>query len=52
LRSSGQELKPHWNQVSTRLLAGKPRFLITPPDSIGDDLVAFVKDSLATSSSK
>ena len=47
LRSSGQELIPHWNQVSLRLLAGKPRFLITLPDLIGDDLVAFVEQRLA-----
>jgi hypothetical protein len=30
-----------------RLLAGKPRFLVTPPDLIGDDLVAFVEQRLA-----
>jgi hypothetical protein len=48
LRSSGQELVPRWNQVSLRLLAGKPRFLITPPDLIGDDLVAFVEQRLAS----
>jgi hypothetical protein len=46
LRSSGRELIPQWNQVSMRLLAGKPRFLITPPDLIGDDLVAFVQHSI------
>jgi len=46
LRSSGRELIPQWNQVSLRLLAGKPRFLITPPDLIGDDLVAFVEQRL------
>jgi hypothetical protein len=49
LRSSGQELIPQWNQVSLRLLAGKPRFLITPPDWISDDLVAFVEQRLAMS---
>jgi hypothetical protein len=48
LRSSGQELVPRWNHVSLRLLAGKPRFLITPPDLIGDDLVAFVEQRLAS----
>jgi hypothetical protein len=35
--------------VSLRLLAGKPRFLITPPDWISDDLVAFVEQRLAMS---
>jgi hypothetical protein len=47
LRSSGQELIPQWSQVPLRLLAGKPRFLITPPDLVGDDLVAFVEQRLA-----
>jgi hypothetical protein len=46
LRASGQELTPQWNQVSLRLVAGKPRFLVTPPDLIGDDLVAFVEQRL------
>ncbi len=30
LRASGQELVPQWNQVSLRLIAGKPRFLDYP----------------------
>jgi hypothetical protein len=47
LRASGQQLTPQWNQVSLRLIAGKPRFLITPPDLIGDDLIAFVEERLA-----
>src|ERR1700733_3308710 len=49
LRSSGQELAPRWNQVSLRLLEGKPRFLITPPHLIGDDLVAFVRHAMMQS---
>ena len=48
LRASGQQLTPQWNQVSLRLIAGKPRFLITPPDLIGDDLIAFVEQRLAS----
>ncbi len=48
LRASGQQLAPQWNHVSLKLLAGKPRFLVTPPDLIGDDLVAFVEQRLAT----
>ncbi len=47
LRASGRELAPQWNQVSLRLLEGKPQFFITPPDIIGDDLVAFVEQRLA-----
>ena len=46
LRASGQELTPQWKEVSLRLIAGKPRFLVTPPDLIGDDLVAFVEQRL------
>ena len=47
LRASSQELTPQWNQVSLRLIAGKPRFLVTPPGLIGDDLIAFVEQELA-----
>jgi hypothetical protein len=50
LRASGRDLVPQWNNVSLRLLAGKPRFLITPPDLIGDDLAAFVEQRLPVSS--
>jgi hypothetical protein len=46
LRASGQELVPQWNQVSLRLIAGKPRFLVSAPNWIGDDLVAFVEQRL------
>jgi hypothetical protein len=47
LRASGRQLMPQWDRVSLRLLAGKPRFLVTPPSLIGDDLVAFVEQRLA-----
>jgi hypothetical protein len=49
LRASSQELVPQWNDVSLRLIAGKPRFLVTPPDLIGADLVAFVEQRLVSS---
>ena len=42
VRSSGQAMVPRWNQVSLRLLEGKPRFVVQPPGEIGDELVAFV----------
>jgi hypothetical protein len=48
LRDSGKDLTPHWSQVSLKLIAGKPRFLIAPPGLVGDDLVAFVEQRLAT----
>jgi hypothetical protein len=51
LRASGQELTPQWKEVSLRLIAGKPRFLVTPPDLIGDDLIAFVEQRLAETKS-
>jgi hypothetical protein len=47
LRASGRQLMPQWDRVSLRLLVGKPRFLVTPPSLIGDDLVAFVEQRLA-----
>ena len=46
LRESGRELTPQWKQVSLKLLEGKPRFLIKPPNLIGDDLVAFIAEQI------
>jgi hypothetical protein len=51
LRSSGQHLTPRWNHVSLKLLAGKPRFQITPPGLIGDDLIAFVRQRMVGNTS-
>ena len=48
LRDSGKDLTPRWSQVSLKMVAGKPRFLIAPPGLAGDDLVAFVEQRLAT----
>ena len=50
LRASGRELAPQWNQVSLRLIAGKPRFFVEPPGLVGDDLLAFVERELAMKS--
>jgi hypothetical protein len=50
LRASGRELIPQWNQVSLRLIAGKPRFFVEPPGLVGDDLLAFVEQELAMKS--
>jgi molybdopterin-guanine dinucleotide biosynthesis protein len=47
LRASGRELVPRWNEVSLRVIEGKPQFLVKPPDEIGDDLIAFVEAKLA-----
>jgi len=48
LRESGLKLEPHWTGVSARLLEGKPRFVIAPPDFMSDDLVEFVRAALVT----
>ena len=50
LRASSKELTPQWNQVSLRLIAGKPRFFVEPPGLVGDDLLAFVEQELARKS--
>ncbi len=46
LRASSSRLRPHWNGVSAKLIAGKPEFLIAPPDWVGQDLIEFVKHRL------
>ncbi|MBV8630834.1 MAG: hypothetical protein JOZ83_07920 [Silvibacterium sp.] len=46
LRESGIKLEPHWTGVSARLIEGKPRFVIAPPDYISDELVEFVRARL------
>lgn len=43
LRESGLKLEPHWTGVSTRLMEGKPRFVIAPPDYMSAALVEFVR---------
>jgi len=37
-----------WQNVSPRLLQGKPRFYIQPPHYCSDDLIRFISDRLAT----
>jgi hypothetical protein len=46
LRASGKQLAPQWKSVSFKLLAGKPQFLIKPPNWVSDDLQAFVEHRL------
>ena len=46
LRASSCELRPRWEGVSPKLIAGKPQFLIAPPDWLGQDLVDFVEQRL------
>jgi hypothetical protein len=46
LRASSRNLTPRWKGVSPRLIAGKPQFLVMPPDAVDDELVAFVRQKL------
>jgi hypothetical protein len=46
IRASGKELAPQWKNVSLKLLAGKPQFLITPPEWVSSDLQQFVEQRL------
>jgi molybdopterin-guanine dinucleotide biosynthesis protein len=46
LRASSRERTPGWEDVSPRQIAGKPQFLVMPPDAVADDLVSFVKQRL------
>jgi hypothetical protein len=43
LRESGLRLEPRWTGVAARLLEGKPRFVIAPPDYMSDELTEFVR---------
>jgi hypothetical protein len=40
-------LEPQWEGISMRLLRGKPRFTIVPPDYVTDEVVAFVRERTA-----
>jgi hypothetical protein len=40
-------LEPQWDNVSLKLLAGKPQFSISPPAYINDDLVKFVRERIS-----
>jgi len=48
LRESGLNLAPRWTGVSTRLLEGKARFVIAPPDYMSEALVNFVRTRLTS----
>jgi molybdopterin-guanine dinucleotide biosynthesis protein len=38
---------PEWNSVSLRQIANRPTFIIRPPDYVPEELVQFVRSSLA-----
>ncbi len=46
LRASGQQLAPQWSGVSAKLIARTPQFVISPPDYMTDEIVAFVRSKL------
>ena len=50
VRESGMGLVPQWSQVSLKMLAEKPRFVVKPPDDIGEPLVRFVEERLMAKS--
>jgi len=46
LRESGLKLEPRWTGVAGKLIEGKPRFVIAPPDYMSDAVVEFVRNAL------
>jgi molybdopterin-guanine dinucleotide biosynthesis protein len=40
------DLEPRWSGVSAKLVEGKPRFLIGPPEYVTDAVVEFVRERL------
>jgi molybdopterin-guanine dinucleotide biosynthesis protein len=42
------ELEPHWVGVSAKLMEGKPRFVIAPPEYVTDEVVSFVRGRIAS----
>ena len=43
IRTTGHCLSPRWGGVSLKLIEGKRRFEIAPPDYMSDDLARFVE---------
>lgn len=50
VRATGSGLVPRWNSVPLKLIEGKPRFTIAPPDYMSDELARFVAQKLEKSS--
>lgn len=49
LRANDAELVPRWQGVSLKPIAGKPQFVIAPPDYMTEDVVRFVEKQLIRS---
>lgn len=46
IHAAGSGLVPHWNGVSLRLIEGKPRFEIAPPDYMTNEVARFVAERI------
>lgn len=46
INAAGRSLVPRWNRVSLKLIQGKPRFEIAPPDYMTDDVASFVQQHI------
>ena|ERR1700756_3192561 len=46
------ELEPRWAGLSAKLIEGKPRFVIAPPDYVTDAVVDFVRQRIVSAESK
>jgi len=46
VRAAGSGLVPRWDRVSLKLIEGKPRFVIAPPDYMTDEVAGFVEQHI------
>ena len=46
IRAASRDLIPRWNGVSLKLIEGKPRFVIAPPDYMTDEITHFVEQHI------
>jgi len=47
VRSTGSGLVPQWDGISLRLIEGRPRFVIAPPEYMSDDVASFVEQHIS-----
>ncbi|MGI8772403.1 MAG: hypothetical protein ACR2JE_13315 [Acidobacteriaceae bacterium] len=52
VRAGSEVLQPQWKGVSLRLVAGKPRFPIAPPEYVSDAVVEFLAQRLGASTKR
>jgi len=46
VRAPGSGLVPRWDRVPLKLIEGKPRFVIAPPDYMTDEVAGFVEQHI------